>query len=423
MAPKVSVLIGRNGAGKTSLLRAIRYAMGFIFSSEKELGDELLIAGNMDVGMEQISNADFFTNQFNEIPSTTASISAEANFLGTPLIWEICRRNVVGENADVNKYAEAYRRFMKTFRDHDTLPVYAFFSDSFPHKEGQLTDFAKSQLESYDRVLRTFGYDQWDKEPSYSYMWLRRWLNAVIRDVQLNHTDKYSEEEANYITRKLMEVSLPINNDCDDSFQIKTTIFKINDDRSIEMWLRMKGDRDILFQNLPAGYLRLYSIVLDICCRHWILNHDSKKEPIGVVLIDEVDLHLHPTLAVEVVERLTKAFPGIQFIMSTHSPIVISNVKSNTPDHKVFRMVNGEEKAHEVADIYGIDYNIALQTVMEGNASNGVTDSLRSSILRNMRLGRHDLVDMKKNELKGLVSDSRYHAILADIEKAYKEKH
>lgn len=421
LAPKVSVLIGRNGAGKTSLLRAIRYALGFIFSSEKELGDDLLIAGNDDVSMEQMSSRDFFGNQFNEIPSTTASIKTTANFLETPLDWEIKRRNVAGENADVSKYAVAYNRFMETFKNTDTLPVYAFFSDSFPHKEGGLTEFAKEQLGSYDKVLRTFGYVQWDKEPSYSYMWLRRWLNAIIRDVQTNHTDVYSHEEANYITQKLIESSIPIGKDCDDAFKINTTLFKINDDKSLELWIRMNSGNDILFQNLPAGYLRFYSIVLDICCRHWILNHDTKKDPVGVVIIDEVDLHLHPTLAVEVVGRLTRAFPKIQFIVSTHSPLVVSNIKTNTSDNKILRMVYGEEKPHELADIYGLDYNVALQTVMDGSASNGVIDYLRSSILRNIRQGRNDLADQKKEELKGLVSEIRYQSILDDIEKTYKE--
>lgn len=421
LAPKVSVLIGRNGAGKTSLLRAIRYALGFIFSTEKELGDELLIAGNEDVSMEQISVSDFFSTTFNGIPATTATIHTTAGFLGKPLDWTLSRRNVPGENADVSKYTDAYHRFMDTFKEHDTLPVYAFFPDSFPHKEGGLTEFAKTQLGSYDKVLRTFGYAQWDKEPSYSYMWLIRWLNAIIRDVQTNHVDAYSHEEANYITLKLIQASVPVSNDCDDSFQIITPLFNITEDKSMELWLRMKSGNDILFQNLPAGYLRLYSIVLDICCRHWILNHDSKKEPVGVVIIDEVDLHLHPTLAVEVVERLTRTFPKIQFILSTHSPLVVSNIKTNTPENKIFRMVYGEEKPHEVADIYGLDYNVALQTVMDGNASNGVTDFLRSSILRNMRQGRNDLVEQRKRELKELVTETRYQAIIEDIEKAFKE--
>ena len=189
----------------------------------------------------------------------------------------------------------------------------------------------------------------------------------------------------------------------------------------MEMWLRMKDGRDILFQNLPAGYLRLYSIVLDICCRHWILNHNSKKEPEGVVIVDEVDLHLHPTFAVEVVDRLTKVFPDIQFILSTHSPLVVSNIKTNDSQNKIFRMVFGENRPHEVADIYGLDYNIALQTVMDGSASNGVTETLRSSILRNMRQGKNDIVEQKKEELKALVSERRYQEILSDIEKNYED--
>ena len=48
----------------------------------------------------------------------------------------------------------------------------------------------------------------------------------------------------------------------------------------------------------------------------------------GIVLIDEVDLHLHPTWQQQILKDLTEIFPKVQFIVTTHAPAVISTVKS-----------------------------------------------------------------------------------------------
>jgi predicted ATP-binding protein involved in virulence len=418
-APKVSVIIGRNGAGKSSLLKAMLYALGFVFSKEETLGQELLVAGNYDVEMEPIKKNEFYMKQFNGIPASITNIHSEGEYMGAHLIWDIAQKNFEGEKPDVNKYIQAYKLFMDTFKKTDVLPVFAFFSDSFPHKVGGMSDFAKEQVANDGSVVRTFGYEQWDGDTTNLNIWLNRLINAIIRNTQLNNEDEYSRIEAAYVTQKLMDFSKPIHEDCDDSFVIKTAFFKITDNKELELWLRMKNDNDILFQNLPAGYLRLYSIVLDIGYRHWILNHNAEIEPEGIVMIDEVDLHLHPSLAVEAVERLERTFPKIQFVLTTHSPLVVSNIKTNTGDNKIFRMVKDESKPHEVPDVYGIDYNTALHSVMESSYNNEVIEFLRSSILRSMRRGKPDLVEAKKEELRQMVTAERFGKIMADIQKSY----
>ena len=52
------------------------------------------------------------------------------------------------------------------------------------------------------------------------------------------------------------------------------------------------------------------------------------KETEGIVLIDEVDLHLHPTWQQRIIGDLKEIFPKVQFIVTTHAPAVISTVKS-----------------------------------------------------------------------------------------------
>ena len=84
-------------------------------------------------------------------------------------------------------------------------------------------------------------------------------------------------------------------------------------------------------------------------------------EPYGCVLIDEVDLHLHPSLALEVIKRFRNLFPKMQYIMTTHSPLAITNLPHENGDNKILRMVKGESKPHVLPDVYGIDYDVAVR--------------------------------------------------------------
>lgn len=70
---------------------------------------------------------------------------------------------------------------------------------------------------------------------------------------------------------------------------------------------------------------------MELAFRCYILNSHLGSEAArltdGVVLIDEVDLHLHPSWQMHVVNDLQKAFPRIQFVMTTHAPLIISSLK------------------------------------------------------------------------------------------------
>jgi len=140
-------------------------------------------------------------------------------------------------------------------------------------------------------------------------------------------------------------------------------------------------ERTIFFDNLPMGYKRLFSIVFDIAYRRFILNKDA--EPTGIVIIDEIELHLHPTLQQEVLNRFKKTFPEIQFIVSTHSPLVISNLKANTEEDKVIRLKNDGNRYYwePVENVYGIDYTTNLMEVIESDYRSSTIDKLINAYL------------------------------------------
>ena len=80
-----------------------------------------------------------------------------------------------------------------------------------------------------------------------------------------------------------------------------------------------KNERDVIFDNLPAGYKRLYPLLFDLAYRLYILRKTNEEDPKGIAIIDEIDLHLHPSLEQEVLARLKKHFKYSIYCIYTFS--------------------------------------------------------------------------------------------------------
>lgn len=92
-----------------------------------------------------------------------------------------------------------------------------------------------------------------------------------------------------------------------------------------------KGDEVIEFSQLSQGEKCYLALVCDIARRLSMAN-PNMNDPLlgdGIILIDEVDLHLHPKWQAEVVSKLPKVFPNCQFFLTTHSPLVLSDLRAS----------------------------------------------------------------------------------------------
>jgi len=91
-----------------------------------------------------------------------------------------------------------------------------------------------------------------------------------------------------------------------------------------------KNGETIRLNQLSDGEKTMIAMIGDIARRLSMANPQMENplEGDGVVLIDEIDLHLHPLWQRVIVSRLTEVFPNCQFIVSTHSPQVLSHVKA-----------------------------------------------------------------------------------------------
>lgn len=128
--------------------------------------------------------------------------------------------------------------------------------------------------------------------------------------------------------------------------------------------------REVEADFLSDGYRRLVYIVTDLAFRCALLNRGIYGEETcaktrGTVLIDEVDLHLHPTLQSVVLKGLCEAFPGLQFIVSSHAPMVMSGVESNE-ENIVYKLSYSEEQGYRIMPTvtYGMDMSTLTYVVL-----------------------------------------------------------
>lgn len=144
-----------------------------------------------------------------------------------------------------------------------------------------------------------------------------------------------------------------------------------------------KGDNNLLLDQLSDGEKCYITLVSDIVRRLAIANPTGEVlKGEGIVLIDEVDLHLHPSWEVTVMEKLNLVFPNIQFIVSAHSPLVASHF-----DGQVYGMRNGEVDA--LPRLHGLDYSTILLQYMgvrpEHREINSLVEMYRSYIRHDMQ--------------------------------------
>ncbi|NMF60444.1 AAA family ATPase [Pseudanabaena yagii] len=131
-------------------------------------------------------------------------------------------------------------------------------------------------------------------------------------------------DNPNYVDHKLKTIrsAIPL-------FLPKLSNLRVKRSMPIRMTMMKDGD-ELNIKQLSSGEKNLLVMVADIARRLAIANPDPTKNALegeGIILIDEIELHLHPQWQRDIIPRLTSTFPNCQFIVTTHSPQVLSNVK------------------------------------------------------------------------------------------------
>jgi predicted ATP-binding protein involved in virulence len=311
-----TAFIGINGKGKSTILHALRVASGSYF---------LAIP---DVKSRHIQKDEIRMDESGKLllPQYPVKVEAKAFFPGInePVIWR--RQWLEGSssstirNSDVgNIKAIASSKYQKVTKDGDDtvgLPIIAFFGISRAVGAGRVTK--KSRIQRLGKMLFREGYQDWEEMKAVKFHypeWLARY------EVLLNQEKEYPR------TKEAFFQAVKTAN----SFITQMEFY------DGELWVKVKIDGDesnMLPLSLHSDGIHYFTeMVAEIAYRCVVLNGYRKEKAIeetrGVVMIDEIDLHLHPKWQRHVVGDLKKAFPNIQFVVTTHSPFIVQSLKSD----------------------------------------------------------------------------------------------
>ncbi|KWR73194.1 ATP-binding protein [Arthrobacter sp. W1] len=356
--PKLTVIVARNGQGKTTVLEAVVAALGpFVGAFDEGRGHHLQ---QSDVHRKTTSEQ-WPANE----PQYPVIVSAELARDGDSNIEWSRRLNsgkkgsktTVKEAAPLVSWGKTLQNDVREGIPID-LPVVAYYSSNrlwlsnMNRRSRSSAILTKSRTAAYEDALATsvasfFQLEEWMKTT---------YLASMQESVRADRTNRFAGW--------LVGVS-----NCVDYVMAEEgwADFKFNfalDELSMD-----HPDHGVLpVSMLSDGVRAIISLVGDLALRCVRLNPhlgvDAPNRTKGIVLIDEVDLHLHPSWQQRVVRTLRNAFPEVQFILTTHSPQVISTVSSNQT-RIVQRDHDGRWQAFPPDEqVKGLESSVALSDVM-----------------------------------------------------------
>lgn len=324
-----TVLVGGNGAGKSTILDAVSTALGSYIAGFDGIAANGIVGDDAHRKMYELGSRVDFEEQYPVEISTVAYI--EENEIS----WKrgLYVKNGKTHMKEAKPIMDYAYRLQEKVREGDKtiiLPLVAYYGT------GRLYMQKRQKRNSFtnQKFSRTTGYKDCLSSASNDKL-MMHWFEQMTA-IQLEEQKKIPELE---VVKKAMGkcFSGAMSKDDIAKFQYKMKTHEIE----IEY---KKGD---YFEKLPMRMLSdglriTMSMVADIAYRMAVLNpqlleHILEETP-GIVLIDEVDMHLHPEWQKRIMEDLHYIFPKIQFIVTTHSPSVLANV---TKEH-VLLLEDGE---------------------------------------------------------------------------------
>jgi predicted ATP-binding protein involved in virulence len=176
-----------------------------------------------------------------------------------------------------------------------------------------------------------------------------------------------------------------------------------------------KGEKTLELNQLSDGEKCLLALVGDLA-RRLALANPNLENPVaghGVVLIDEIELHLHPEWQRNIIPRLQATFPNIQFLLSTHSPQVLGEVQ----DMAIYQLQPAENgiRVTPHPTVYGKDSNRILEDVLGSVLRNREVKQQLSDLFEAITFGRWDEVRELHQHLIEQVGVDEPELVKADV--------
>lgn len=367
-AQNINVLVGINGAGKSTVLHAIDILMSWLVARLKNVNGKGYVLTDDDITFGR----DFCCLEV---------------VLDNGVSWKLYKqrsslRTKPSDKTCLEKVTEfANQVIMENQKENavNKIPLFASYGVS------RVVDNTPARVNK-KHALDMFDVYNKEMESKMNFQSFFNWFRERedLENEKLREVGKLVEDRQLKAVRLAVELALP-------GFK------HLKVQRSPRCFTIEKNGSKIKFDVLSDGEKSYVVLVADIARKLSMTNSDiaNPLNGTGIIIIDEIDLHLHPTWQREIVPQLRKVFPCCQFFISTHSPFVLSNVKQKVGD-KLFLLRDGVAMP-VMANIYGKRIDAILAEELELPSLRGKETQEHIDLVWNqLRSGKTDSCEFRE---------------------------
>lgn len=328
LSDRLTVVIGNNTAGKTTLLKAIQVGLGAYLQCLKQLPGGALYRRNFSKTDEYLRfdpvQRDYLRNPDNPRIDVSAvfyipNYGGELRFEEHPVRWyreytgsgTTHTRACCGALMDVVSEIEQKRAGLDAL---GVLPLLlSFGAKRTSDAQAKMTSKVKERVGRLEKAYRFCLHDRVDFDGAMD--WLKNY-DKGMRD----HRNFEGNREAFF---EALQTAIPALSELDFDHGELEALVTVTGRDSERHHLSFMSD----------GLQAMINMVSEMAHRcielNGCLGYNAVKMTPGIVMIDEIDLYLHPHWQKHVLQDLMRAFPMIQFVVSTHSPFIVQSLEEN----------------------------------------------------------------------------------------------
>jgi predicted ATP-binding protein involved in virulence len=370
--PELTVLIAPNGAGKTSILDAARVAL-WPFVNGFDLGSKTGKVASIQLNDVRLLNM----TDGNMEPQIPCSISATGSFGpgNKNQTWIQTRKRMkpgtetLGDSTTkaITALGKEMEQRVRTPSDAAPLilPMMTYLGTSRLWYEGRFSSEAKDTTLDQSEYSRTSGYLNCLSYAS-SFKAFTAWYSWIYRSYRENQIDALERQTVLSETGQRFANTIEVVKTAVDALVTAATgwhSLEYSASHNQQLVMRHKTLGVMPVEMLSDGLRNTIAMVADLAFRASKLNpHLGAQAALltpGIALIDEVDMFLHPSWQQTILGSLRKAFPKVQFIVTTHSPQVLSSIRREN-----IRVLGANSAEPPLAMTYGEPSGDVMYSVM-----------------------------------------------------------
>lgn len=354
----ITLVVGKNGAGKTAILDAVAVSVStFLLGIGGGVSRSIL----KDDARYEFHDLNGTIDPQHQFPVSIESIGdclEQKNIKWTRSLNSESGKTTIKEACELTGLAKKAQNQIMTGDKSLVLPLISYYGTGRLYAQKK----EKRNMKSLTEFKRQVGYVDCMAAESNEKLMLNWFQMQTLKSLQEQQKTGRLERP---LLLKTVEKAICRSFERISGAQNASLFFDLDTHRLVLEFETTDGcAQKFAMDEMSDGYKNTLSMIGDIAYRMAVLNpmlgdQVLEKTP-GVVLIDEIDLHLHPQWQQTILSDLHAIFPEIQFVVSSHAPAVINSV----PREQI-RILDHGEICMPAAQTYGRDANSILREVMK----------------------------------------------------------